>query len=790
MFLFSRHKTHFWQVCIFCLILFSTCINYSIAAETINVGILLDGPVKREFLPLDQIIKEVQDLNKGEFEIEFPENKIKHGNWQVEEINNQLLNLLADPTVDLIIANGLISGNQASQINNLTKPVIAPIVADRVLQTLPYKETGVSGKHNYVYISDNRTVGDDLRNFHNLAQFKHLGIIVDKLFLDSLPQLARVTDSVQSDLKFEITLIPVVSNLDATVTQLPSNIDAIYVPPLLRFSESEFKQFTQDLITKKLPSYSLTGRNELELGILATSSGRDIDTLRYARRIALLTQSILIGTDPANLAVALNQSEKLAINMRTAKAIGFSPKWEFLEIADLLYRDDIQGIDNEYNLVSALERAIDANLSLNIDRFDLKIAEDDVINTRSALLPQLSLGASSTKIDKDTARFSGTENSTDSSINLSQTLYSESQRSGYQVAKYVREAADENLRSSILNTISETSTAYLQLLSAIASEKVRRSNLSVTETNLELAESRLKIGTSDRAEVLRWKSQLATDRRNLYSSESTREQAQTNLKQLLHLPFTESMRVTDKGITNQLVILESERFSRFFDNPKNFNTFVEFEVQRALDNAPEIKSAEHIVASNERRLKEAKRAYFVPDVSLNARYGQNLDRSGVGSENIRFEDEDWSVGVEASLPLFTSGARKSSVSRANNELMQSRVDKENIYEQIESRILTALQQARGSYPGIRLTKDAATAAKENLELVIDSYSKGVVSITDLIDAQDASLAANLDAVDAQYQFMIDWIEVQRAVANFDLILTPDGFDNWYQALDDFYANRN
>ncbi|MEM7402389.1 MAG: hypothetical protein AAF304_10620, partial [Pseudomonadota bacterium] len=60
----------------------------------------------------------------------------------------------------------------------------------------------------------------------------------------------------------------------------------------------------------------------------------------------------------------------------------------------------------------------------------------------------------------------------------------------------------------------------------------------------------------------------------------------------------------------------------------------------------------------------------------------------------------------------------------------------------------------------------------------------------LIDAQDASLAANLDAVDAQYQFMIDWIEVQRAVANFDLILTADGFDNWYQALDDFYASRS
>ncbi len=789
MYLFEIQKTRLWWIISFSVILFLTTINHSNAVETINVGIVLDGPVKREFLPLNQIIKEVQDLNAGEFNIVFPKDKIRHGNWQATEINSQLTDLLADPTIDLIIANGLVSSHQASRIKNLNKPVIAPIVADRELQELPYQTPGVSGKRNYVYISDNRTVGDDLRNFYELVEFKNLGIVVDKLFLDSLPQLTGVTREVQSELRFDITLIPVVNNLDEAIVEMSPSIDAIYVPPLLRFNDEDFKRFAQGLISKKIPSYSLTGRNELRMGILATSSGRDLDTLRYARRIALLSQSILIGTNAANLAVALEQPEKLAINMHTAKAIDFSPKWELLEVTDLLFRESMEDKGETYNMVSAIRKAIDANLSLQIDRLDLRLAEDDVTSTRSALLPQLSIGANTRQTDKDTARFSGVEQTTDSSISLSQTIYSETQRSGYIVAKFLRDAADENLRQNILDIISASSTAYLQLLSAMASEEVRRSNLDVTETNLELAETRLKIGTSDRADVLRWQSQLATDRRNLYSAESTREQAQTRLKQILHLPLAEPMSVTDEGISEQLIILDSERFSRFFDTPRNFNTFVEFEVQRALDNAPELKSAEYIVASNERRLKAAKRAYYIPDVSLNAQYGQNINRSGVGSNSSQLEDEDWSVGVEASLPLFTSGARKSAVSSASNELQQSRYNKENIYEQIESRILIALQQASGSYPGIRLSKNAAKAAKENLDLVIDSYSKGVVSITDLIDAQNASLAANLDAVDAQYQFMIDWIEVQRAVANFDLILTTDGFDQWYQALNEFYATK-
>ncbi len=758
------------------------------AAKTIRVGVLLDGPVKREYVPLDQIIKETQDLNKNEFNIEFPDNKFKHGNWQVDGIKKELINLLNDPSVDLIIANGILGSQQAAQIKNLNKPVIATIVADRVLQNLPYKESGVSGKSNYVYISDDRTVGSDLRNFHELAQFNHLGIIVDKLFLDSLPELFKVTEGAQKDIGFKLTFIPVTTDLGSALNDMPSDIDAMYVPPLLRFGQKEFQQFAQELIAIKMPSFSLMGRAELKMGLLATSSGRDLDTLRYARRIALLVQSILLGENAANLKVALSQPEKLAINMQTARAIDFSPNWRFLETADLLYEAALEN-KTSLTLTQAIEEAITSNLSLQVDRLDLELAKDNINSSRSVLLPQLSISSGITQIGKDQARLQGSERSTDASLNLSQTIYSESQRSGYAVAKLLHQAEDANLKSRILNVVSNTATSYLQLLLAEATEKVRKSNVKVSETNLELAEARLKIGSSDRSDVLRWKSQIATDRRNLYSAESSREQASINLKQLIHKPLSEPIGVTDDGISDQLNILESDKFTRFFDNPRSFDLFTEFEVERALKNAPELARAEYIIASNERELKAAKRSYYVPDVSLNARYGENFDRNGVSGNNSVLLDDEWSVGVEASLPLFTGGALKSEVSRARNTLLQNQYSNKDLEEQIETRVRNSLKQAKGTYPAIRLANDAAQAAKENLSLVIDSYSQGVVSITDLIDAQDASLEANLAAVDAQYQFMIDWIEVQRAVANFDVLLEANGFENWYQALNEYFATK-
>lgn len=768
--------------------IFLLFISNAYSAQTVRIAVVLDGPVKRELLPLEQISKEIKDLTSGEFEVAFPENKVRHGNWRVDEINQVLNEVLNDPEIDLIITNGLLSSHQAAQIEKLNKPVIAPVIADRILQELPYKE-GKSGKYNYVYISDNRTVEEDLRQFYQLKQFNHLFIPVDQLFLEALPQLRGTTYNVQQELGFKLTMLPVIDSPTETLAAIPDGVDAVYVPPLFRFSDSDLKTFSEALIERKLPSFSLLGRDELEIGLLATLSGREVDAIRYSRRIALYVQSILLGSNASDLKVDLDQPPKLAINMRTARAINFSPKWQFLEVADLLYEEEI---DNKIpvSMTEAIQQAINANLSLQIDKLDLELSRDNVTNARSSLLPQLGIGAGVTQIDRDRAGLSQAQRSTDTELTASQVIYSETNKAGYDVARLLQEAQSAALRSRILDVISSSATAYLQLLLAHATEKVRRSNLSVTETNLELAETRLKIGYTDRSEVLRWQSQIATDRRNLYSTESARDQAETELKRQLNMTLSEDIAVTDNGIAELLHILDSERFQRFFDNPFSFNIFTEFEVERALNNSPELEQTDFIISSNQRQLVAAERAYYVPDINLSTQYGRNIERGGVGENNSNLSDDQWSVGVQATLPLFAGGARRAEVSRANNTLVQSRYQRENTREQVEARIRIAIQQASGSYPAIRLSKDAADAAQENLELVIDSYSKGVVSITDLIDAQDASLAANLSAVEAQYTFMIDWVEIQRAAANFDLLLTEDGFEYWYQDMDQYYKARN
>jgi outer membrane protein len=274
-----------------------TLLSFSLqAAQTVNIAVLYDGPIKREVLSFEQIKKEIIDLNGREFNIQFPEQYRRHGNWKMAEIRQNLIALLNDPNVDIIIANGLLSSQQAALIENLNKPVIAPEVADRILQNLPY-QNGVSGKKNYVYISENKLVGDDLRRFSSLVGFKHLLIPADHLFLEAIPELRLTTEAMQTKLGFKITMLPIKNDLMEVLDTMPPSIDAIYFPPLQRFNTNDFKQLNQGFIKRRIPTYSLIGREEVKMGVLAASGGRESDNQRYTRRIALYVQSILLGAD-------------------------------------------------------------------------------------------------------------------------------------------------------------------------------------------------------------------------------------------------------------------------------------------------------------------------------------------------------------------------------------------------------------------------------------------------------------------------------------------------------------
>lgn len=119
-------------------------------------------------------------------------------------------------------------------------------------------------------------------------------------------------------------------------------------------------------------------------------------------------------------------------------------------------------------------------------------------------------------------------------------------------------------------------------------------------------------------------------------------------------------------------------------------------------------------------------------------------------------------------------------------MSQLRYERDSTAEKVEEQIRTALNLSGASYPSIGFALDAADAAHKNLELVTDSYSRGVVSIIDLLDAQNAALSADLNAANSVYNFLIDLMNLQRAAGKFDFFTSPEERDEFFRRLDAFY----
>ncbi len=755
----------------------------SATARDIVIATVFDGPLAREIVSESLIQQEIRDLVGDEFQVSFPQEWKLNGGWSVNGINQQLRNALSSETVDIVITMGVVASHLAAHVDELNKPVIAPSIVDVQLQQIPYDRNS-SGKKNFVYIRHVGSISDDLKRFHDLVQFKHLGVLADELPVRAIPNLTKTVDRASKDFGFSISMVTGRDDVDNLADNLPNDVDAVFIAPLLRVDDSDIQKLANDLIAKKLPSFSFFGQQELRLGMMATVAGRASDQVVLARRIATNVYRILLGAPAENLNVDFYESDRISINMQTARAIGVSPRWVDLEDAELLYDDMVTGA-RVLTLAEAMARAIEANVDFQASQVNIDISGDDIGIARSSLLPQINANSSYQTVDKDRASpQSFAENSGDVGVQASQTIYSDDQWANYTISKYLKSSTSLETKITLLDTLQSAATAYLNVLRTVALEQVQKSNVELTRDNLELAKARVQIGDTSRADVLRWKSQIARDRQSLLAAEADRLVAETELYRVLHISTADPIATSDESTSEVFRELNREESRDLYDNPLAWEKFIAFQTEIAVENAPEIERFDYLIKAQDRQITADRRAYYVPDVSLTSSLTENIERSGAGSDlsGTGIHDDQWSIGVQATLPIFTGGQLRSQLSKSQNLHRQLVLQKGAETERVETRMRSALFNAAASHSSIRLAEDAAAAAKENLELVTDSYSEGAVSITDLIDAQDAALAAQLQAAAARYQFLIDLVDVLRAESNFDLLLQEDGIKIWQQRV--------
>jgi len=754
-----------------------------------RIGIVTDGPCLECPELVEIFKKEILAASELEFDISFPAGKTLDGSWTISGVKQAIDHLLSSPDVDLIITLGEVSSSEICKRRDLNKPVIAPFVIDLGAQKLPHKD-GASGVKNLNYINTLRNMGRYIQTLRDMAPFNHLVILGDSFPIEAIPEIHKLVRQVANEYTLDVTVVGVETSADSALRQIPASVQAVFVGSLFRLPEDEFQKLADGLIDRKLPSFAFWGRDDVERGLLA-SMVPNASLQHLARSVAVNILDILRGEDAGTLPVTFSPGEQLTINMATARAIDFYPSLSILTEAELL-NEKRRDIQRQLTLEQAVQEAITANLDLSAADRNVAAGQQQVLQARSQLLPQVDIGTQAVAIDEDRAQALGganPERTWTGSATATQLLYADKVWSNYSVEKYLQDARIEGRDAVRLDTIQAAASAYLNVLRAKTIERIQKDNLKLIRANLERARVRVSIGIAGPEEEYRWETEIANSRQAVLDAESSSLDALNALNRILNHPQQEPVIATETQLSDPLLVVSDKLFFNLVSNPKSFKVFRDFMVQEGLEIAPELLRFDADIAARERVLISAKRDYWLPTFSLQGSVTELFADSGTGTRNqaaIDLNNTEWSAGVYATLPLFEGGGKGANLRKTREELARLKIQRDATAQRIEQRIHNAINLTRTSYPSIGLSRDAADASHRNLNLITDSYARGIKSIIDLLDAQNLALVADQREANAVYNFLVDLMSLQRAVGKFDLFLSDQERDAWLNKMETYF----
>ncbi|MDH3458105.1 MAG: TolC family protein [Gemmatimonadota bacterium] len=764
---------------------------------TVRIGIVVDGHWARNAEGLALLERELTDLLRSEFTVEFPASAQLEADWTLAGVRAATTRLLQDPSIDLVITSGVIGSVDAVRRGALPKPVIAPYIPDAALLGVPEVDGG-SGIPNLVYITHPTQVLREIQAFREVVEFQHLVILTNPYYLEAVPELRQRLDEAMRAVEMRATLLPLAEVNETTLARLPDDADAVFLAWLTNLQEGETERLLTALRDRALPTLSFF-IEDVPRGALMSLNGESYFP-RIARRVALNAQRILLGEEAAAIPVEFARDEELTINMETARAIGVFPSFSVLTEATLI-NEVRQSVAREVTLESVMREAVDANLQLAAQQRAAAAGEKDVTLARSTLLPQVDLRGHGLIVDADRAAASfgaQPQRSLTGGVSGTQLLFAEGAWANLSIQGSVQRAREYSVETLELDIAAEAAVAYLNLLRAKTFERIQRENLDVTRSNLDLARVRVTLGSASPGEVFRWDAQVANGRQAVITANSQRNVAEIDLNRIVRRPLEEPFIPREATMDDLPLMRGTPSVHDYIENPYSFRVFRAFMVEEGLAASPELMEIDATIDAQQRLLASARNALWAPTVALFSDLDYELAAGGAGSDPAAglppgaavADDLDWSVGVSVSLPLLAGGARVADVSRVSRELESVRLRRAEIAQRVEQRIRSALHRAGASHANIQLARDAAAAARRSLELVTDAYSRGAARLVDLLDAQNVAVVSDLGAATAVYNFLIDFVDVERAVGCYQIFAGEDERRAFFERLDAYVRDAD
>ena len=256
---------------------------------------------------------------------------------------------------------------------------------------------------------------------------------------------------------------------------------------------------------------------------------------------------------------------------------------------------------------------------------------------------------------------------------------------------------------------------------------------------------------------------------NIVNSYTQLNQSFNDLNQILNNPIGLKIDVLNEDFKNP-DDKNNFKFFNMLDDPFLRDKFTRIVEKKAIENAHELKSLQHNISASKRTALLYQRSKFLPTVGLQGQYNHTFSRDGEGTTYptgfTGAPNGYYNIGVQVSLPIFQKNQRNINRQKSFIQRDQLNIQRDDAIVSIKRNINDIILSIVSQFSNIELSKVSTEAAKESLELMQVSYSNGAIGITSLIDSQQAYFQAQQQQTNADYNFQLSILQLERIMSYF------------------------
>ena len=581
-------------------------------ARTIDLAFVFDGPSDKNKSLLETFQKTITRSLLPDYKAAFPADMIYTGDWTEKGVASAAEKALASRAT-MVISMGYMSSNYYSAKQNKNKFVVT------------IDQYGL------------RDLGGDFFNpiqqyVKDFVLFKKLVPTQNKtaiLMNDSFYKTQKDwTNLIAGKLKEkgctqDFVVIPVSTDVKASLAKLPSGVDSVFVTPMFNLSTEQRKELYSTLNAKKLPTFSGLGKEDVELGALLGTSTRDLDK-KLAEATSFNIYGVLKGAKVKSEKVAFYDDEIIFYNSDTGETIGYAAPLRLLNNCEIISHKPV----TKYDLNAILTRMASDNLDIARKKQLINAARRATTAAYLKYLPTLRIDLGHQTYNKDYA-YSYSDvpiRAGQFTVGMDQMIYAPDlvtniivKHKKLKFDKAEKVLTQQNLGLSLGNL-------YIDTLIFENMIKVQEEYVKETRENLAIARVREKAGKCGPEEALRWAGQVNEAEKKLLNMKADYNNIRIAINKVLVKDQTEKFTLKPLTATDPALYTSEIHGIDHVRTPEKLAKFTDMLVEQVIYMSPETTKLKAAIAMKKAEISNYAQKFILPNAKLSVEYGSQFDR--------------------------------------------------------------------------------------------------------------------------------------------------------------------